>query len=68
MHRTYPDYAAFAWQEGYGVFSVSKSAEPDVKSYFEHQAEHHKKRDFQEELLALLRVHGVEFDDRYVFD
>ena len=68
IHRTYPDYAAFAWQEGYAVFSVSKSAEPYVKSYIEHQAEHHKKRDFQEELLARLRANGVDFDARYVFD
>ena len=68
VHRTFPSAASFAWQEGYAVFSVSKSAEPDVKSYIENQAEHHKKRDFQEEFLALLRAHGVDFDARYVFD
>lgn len=68
VHRTFSDAAAFSWQEGYAVFSVSKSAEPDVKAYIENQAEDHKKRDFQEELLALLRAHGVDFDPRYVFD
>ncbi len=68
IHRTFPDSARFAWQEGYAVFSVSKSAEPDVKAYIENQAEHHKKRDFQEELLALLRSHGIDFDARFVFD
>lgn len=68
VHRTFPSAAAFSWQEGYAVFSVSKSAEQDVKSYIENQAEHHKKRDFQEELLALLSAHGVDFDARYVFD
>ena len=68
VHRTFPSAAAFAWQEGYAVFSVSKSAEQDVKAYIENQAEHHKKRDFQKELLALLHAHGVDFDARYVFD
>ena len=62
------DAAAFAWQEGYGVFSVSKSAEPSVKRYIESQPEHHEKRDFKEEFLALLRAHDVAFDQRFVFD
>lgn len=60
--------AAFAWQEGYAVFSVSKSLEPAVKEYIERQAEHHRERDYNDELLALLNAHGVEFDGRYVFD
>ena len=68
MHETFTDAPAFAWQEGYGVFSVSKSAEPSVKRYIERQAEHHKKRDFKEEFLALLRAHDVAFEQRYVFD
>jgi REP element-mobilizing transposase RayT len=68
IHQTFADAAVFAWQEGYAVFSVSKSAEPDIKHYIENQAEHHKNRDFKEELLALLRAHEVEFDLRYVFD
>ena len=68
VHQTYPDSAAFAWQEGYAVFSVSKSIEPAVKEYVEHQDQHHRKHDFKDELLALLDVHGVEFDARYVFD
>jgi len=67
-HKTFSGHPNFAWQDGYAVFSVSKSVEPDVKTYIENQAEHHKKRDFKEELLALLRAHGVEFDERYVFD
>lgn len=68
MHQTFPDAAAFAWQEGYAAFSVSKSAEPDVKRYIETQGEHHGKHGFKEELLALLKAHGVDFDERYVFD
>jgi putative transposase len=68
VHKTYPNLAAFAWQEGYSVFSVSKSQEGAVKAYIAGQAEHHKKEDFKSELLRILRAHGVEFDEKYVFD
>jgi REP element-mobilizing transposase RayT len=68
IHDTFPNLDEFAWQEGYSVFSVSKSQEDAVKKYIAGQAEHHKKEDFKSELLRLLRAHGVEFDDRYVFD
>jgi REP element-mobilizing transposase RayT len=67
VHRKFDQEAGFAWQEGYAVFSVSKSAEADVKRYIEKQAEHHADRDFQAELIALLRAHGVDFDERYIF-
>lgn len=68
VHQTFPDANTFAWQEGYAAFSVSKSAEADVRRYIETQAEHHAKRDFMEEFVALLQAHGVEFDTRFVFD
>ncbi len=68
VHDTFPSLGAFAWQEGYAVFSVSKSQEEAVRKYIAGQAEHHKKQDFQSELLRLLRMHGIEFDERYVFD
>ncbi len=68
VHQTFADAGKFAWQEGYGVFSVSKSAESDVKRYIESQGEHHKTRVFKEKLLALRRAHDVEFDQRFVFD
>ena len=68
VHETFPTHNAFAWQEGYAVFSVSKSQEPAVKNYIAGQAEHHKTEDFKTELLRLLRKHGIEFDERYVFD
>jgi len=57
----------FAWQRGYGAFSVSASNLPAVTRYIEGQAEHHRKRDFQQEFLALLKKHNVAFDPRYVF-
>ena len=68
MHETYPKLAAFSWQEGYSVFSVSKSQANDVKAYIAKQAEHHRQEDFKSEHLRLLRAHGVTFDERYVFD
>jgi REP element-mobilizing transposase RayT len=68
VHDTFPALGAFAWQEGYSVFSVSKSQEEAVKKYIASQQEHHKKEDFKSELLRLLRAHGVEFDERYMFD
>ena len=68
VHETFPALSAFAWQEGYSVFSVSKSQEEAVKKYIAGQVEHHKKEDFKLEFLRLLRAHGVEFDERYVLD
>lgn len=68
IHDTFPDLCEFAWQEGYGVFSVSKSQEESVKKYIAEQAEHHRKEDFKSELLRTLRAHEVEFNEQYVFD
>ena len=58
----------FAWQRGYAAFSVSASSVAAVKKYVLSQAEHHKRRDFKAEYIALLKKHGVQYDDRYVFD
>ncbi|MCE9532594.1 MAG: IS200/IS605 family transposase [Planctomycetes bacterium] len=68
VHETFPALEAFAWQEGYSVFSVSKSQEAAVKKYIAGQRDHHKKEDFKAELLRFLRAHEIEFDERYVFD
>ena len=58
----------FAWQTGYAAFSVSESEVPRVRRYVRDQKEHHKKRSFKEELRELLRKHGVDFDERYLWD
>jgi len=68
VHDTFPSQGSFAWQEGYAVFSVSRSQEEHVKRYIAEQRAHHRSEDFKSELLRLLRAHGVEFDERYVFD
>lgn len=58
----------FSWQAGYGAFSVSPPHIPNVKRYIANQAEHHKKRNFEEEFLLLLKKAGVDYDPRYVFE
>jgi putative transposase len=58
----------FAWQKGYGAFSVSSSNVSTVIRYIDQQEGHHKKKTFDEEFIALLKKHGVEFDPRYVLD
>jgi REP element-mobilizing transposase RayT len=68
IHEEFPELAEFAWQDGYGAFTVSKSAEPDVSLYVENQREHHRTRTFKEEFRALLDRHGIEYDERYLWD
>ena len=58
----------FHWQEGYGAFAVSVSNLPAVKRYVLNQQAHHRKMTFQDEYIALLEKHGVQYDRRYVFD
>ena len=58
----------FHWQNGYGVFSVSPSRSPEVVQYIADQEEHHRRVTFEEEYRALLEKHGLEFDERYVWD
>jgi putative transposase len=58
---------AFAWQEGYGAFSVGASQLTTVKEYIRKQEAHHRKRNFEEEFTELLRRHGVSFDPKYIY-
>ena len=58
----------FAWQTGYAAFSVSHSGLAAIRRYIAGQEEHHRKMSFKEELLALLKKHEVEYDERYVFE
>lgn len=64
----FPALAAFAWQDGYGAFSVSHSQLNQVREYIRDQAEHHRTRTFAEEYRAFLERHDVEFDERYLLD
>ncbi len=58
----------FAWQKGYGVFSVSPADLGALSEYIDGQESHHAKRSFQEEFLGFLKRYGVDFDERYVWD
>jgi REP-associated tyrosine transposase len=68
IHETFGDLSHFAWQDGYGAFTVSKSAIPDVTAYIENQREHHRTMTFQDEYRLLLVRHGIEFDEAYLWD
>jgi REP element-mobilizing transposase RayT len=57
----------FGWQEGYAAFSVSTSQLSAVREYIQNQAAHHRKRNFEEEFIALLTKSGVSYDPNYVF-
>lgn len=68
IHETFPGQKAFAWQKGYGAFSVSKSGEEQLLEYIRQQEEQHRHRSFKEEYLSFLERYGVEYDERYVWD
>ena len=68
MHETFPQVGGFWWQAGYGTFTVSHSGIGAVRDYIANQEEHHKTRSFQEEYLALLAKHEIEFDEKYLWD
>lgn len=59
--------APFAWQNGYGAFSYSKSHVKDVIKYIQNQDSHHKKETFLNEYRKLLKAFEIEYDDRYIF-
>jgi len=61
-------YEKFYWQDGYGIFSVNPSELNKVIKYIDNQHEHHRRRTFQEELLAFLKKYNVEYDERYLWN
>ena len=58
----------FAWQQGYGVFSVGMSQKETLLHYIDNQEEHHRTRTFQDEYRAFLTKYGIDYDERYVWD
>ncbi len=64
FHPKYP----FAWQRGFGAFSVSLSSVPDVTTYIQHQVEHHQQRTFEDEYRSILKRHGIDFEEKYLFE
>jgi len=58
---------SFAWQEGFGAFSYSRSHVPDVIRYIQNQEAHHKKECFLDEYRRMLKAFDIDFDEQYIF-
>ena len=67
VHEQWPSRRSFAWQEGYGAFSVSPSNAGRVLDYIRNQQAHHRKVTFQEEFLTFLKKHDIAYDERYLW-
>jgi putative transposase len=68
VHDKWPRRKSFAWQLGYGAFSVSKSNVPEVLVYIGTQYAHHKRLTFKEEFIDFLIKHEIEYDERYIWN
>ena len=66
IHETWPEKEHFAWQSGYGAFSVSGSGVNEVQAYITNQEAHHARLSFEEEFVAFLRRYGVPYDEKHV--
>ena len=62
----FPDFEG--WQDGYGAFTYSNDALPNLIRYVQNQEMHHSHQTYEEEYIALLEEHGIEYDLRYIFD
>ena len=62
-----PKLEEFAWQGGYGSFSVDRTTVEKVLRYIERQEEHHRIHSFQDEFRAILKQHGIEWDEKYIW-
>jgi REP element-mobilizing transposase RayT len=67
VHDTFAEHRKFAWQDGYGAFSVSPSRLARTIAYINNQKEHHRKKSFEEEFMELLDKHEIAYNKRYVF-
>jgi REP element-mobilizing transposase RayT len=68
VKESFPGCQAFGWQDGYGAFTVSKSQIPEIETYITNQREHQRIKSFQEEYRAFLERHGIQYDERYLWD
>jgi putative transposase len=68
VHENIAGAADFEWQRGYAAFSVSRSNEDAVRTYFRGQKEHHRKQNYQDEFRRLLALHDIEPDEEYMWD
>ena len=63
IHETFPELRSFAWQEGYGAFSIGVSGIEETRTYIQSQEEHHRTGTYREEVIMFLQRHGLVFDD-----
>jgi len=61
-------FGMFAWQGGYGAFSIGQSQLDDLRGYIANQRQHHERVSFQDEFRKLCEKYGVPIDERYVWD
>lgn len=66
IHNEFAEITQFAWQDGYGVFSVSRSELDRVVQYIRNQRAHRAKQSFEDEYAALLKLHGIDLDERFL--
>ena len=67
LHKAFPAQHDFAWQEGYGAFSLSISHVRNTVAYIQRQEEHHRGKSFKDEFRGFLKKHGIEYDERYMW-
>jgi REP-associated tyrosine transposase len=68
VNETHRPIDKFAWQPGFGAFSVSHSQVPIVREYIRKQEQHHAVKSFKDEFLAILVAHGISYDPKFVFE
>ena len=68
INESFENSKPFAWQKGYGAFSINVSILDATLRYIENQPKHHNHVSFQEEYISFLKKHKIEYDERYVWD
>ena len=68
VHDTFPRLRDFAWQEGFGAFSIAVSQIDRTVAYIQRQTQHHRRKTFKEEFLAFLKKHRIGYDERYIWN
>ena len=67
IHETFAEQSDFAWQDGYGAFTVSQSSVVQVTTYIAEQEQHHRQVSFQEEFVEFLKRHEIPYDERFIW-
>jgi putative transposase len=67
VHERWPQFKTFAWQPGYGAFSVSESGQSAVRGYIQRQQQHHTKRSFKDEFVVFLKKNHIIVDEKYLW-